>query len=93
MKVSSSPIVMKSKQIKTSLLKNVKPISILIPTDQIDYGSIKTGIMPNLIHSLDSSNIHILIRNLKNNFNKRFIDLYTIHDCFATHYKNMYLIE
>ena len=34
--------------------------------------------MPNLIHSLDASNIHLLIKNLNN------IPIFTIHDCFAT---------
>lgn len=63
--VSMSNRFMNSKQIKTNLLKRSKPISILIPTDQIDYNNIKTGMMPNFIHSLDASNIHKLVNNLK----------------------------
>ena len=72
MKVSTSTRIMKSKKIKTSLLKKSKPISILIPTDQIDYQNIKIGLMPNLIHSLDASNIHLLIKNLNKNDLKNF---------------------
>jgi len=33
--------------------------------------------MPNLIHSLDASNIHLLTPKLKDQ------PLYTVHDCFA----------
>ena len=65
MTVSMSTIKMISKQIKTNLIKKAKPISILIPTDQMDYKQIKTGFMPNFIHSLDASNIHLLIKNIE----------------------------
>lgn len=84
--------IMKSKQIKTSLIKKSKPISILLPTEQIDYKHIKTGLMPNFIHSLDASNIHILIKNIYN-LNLDNINLYTIHDCFASDYQNIAIIE
>ena len=93
MSVSMSNRVMKSKQIKTSLIKKAKPINILLPTDQIDYKNIKTGLMPNFIHSLDASNIHILIKNILRYLPKQNINLYTIHDCFASDYKNIGLIE
>jgi len=43
--------------------------------------------MPNLVHSLDASNIHILCEKLNNQ------PLYTIHDCFASTANNMYDIE
>lgn len=43
--------------------------------------------MPNLVHSLDASNIHLLCENLTNQ------PLYTIHDCFATTANNMEFIE
>ena len=92
MTVSMSNRIMLSKQIKTKLIKKAKPISILIPTDQIDYKNIKTGLMPNFIHSLDASNIHILIKNIFK-LNKQNINLFTIHDCFASDYKEIALIE
>ena len=92
MTVSMSNTIMKSKQIKPNLIKKSKPISILLPTDQIDYKNIKTGLMPNFIHSLDASNIHILIKHIKI-LNLNNINLYTIHDCFASDYKNIALIE
>lgn len=102
MTVSSNTQFMESKKIKTSLIKKAKPISILMPTDQIDYRNVKTGFMPNLIHSLDASNIHILVKNINNiNISNKSnklkhlsnINLYTIHDCFAGDYKNMRLLE
>ena len=43
--------------------------------------------MPNLVHSLDASNIHLMVESL----NKQ--PIYTIHDCFATTANNMEEIE
>jgi DNA-directed RNA polymerase len=80
------------KQIKTSLIRNVKPISILIPTKETDYKMIKSGFMPNFVHSLDASNIHLLIKNIKN-LKLNNLNLYTIHDCFASDYLTIELIE
>lgn len=92
MTVNMSNIVLKSKPIKTSLIKKAKPIKLLIPTEQIDYRTIKNGFMPNFIHSLDASNIHLLIRNIEN-MQLYNINLYTIHDCFASDYKSISIIE
>ena len=92
MTVSMSPLKMSTRKVKTNLLKSSKPITILIPTDTIDYSSIKTGLMPNFIHSLDASNIHMLIKLILE-LQINFINLYTIHDCFATDYKNIALLE
>ena len=92
MSVSLSLMEMSPKRVRTKMLKSSKPITILLPTDNLDYRSIKTGLMPNFIHSLDASNIHLLIKLiLLLNINN--INLYTIHDCFATDYKNMALLE
>lgn len=90
MKVYTNTRIMKSNKINSSVIK--KAISILIPTDQIDYKNVKTGFMPNLIHSLDASNIHLLIKNIKS-IDLSGLNLYTIHDCFASDYKNMNVIE
>ena len=43
--------------------------------------------MPNLVHSLDATNIHLLCNNLTGQ------PLYTIHDCFATTANNMFILE
>ena len=83
---------MEEKEVRTSLIKKSKVIAILSTTDKINYKKIKLGLMPNLIHSLDASNIHLCVNNILNlkvnNFN-----LYTIHDCFASDYKSIGLIE
>ena len=92
MSVSLSLMEMSPKRVRTKMLKSSKPITILLPTDNLDYRSIKTGLMPNFIHSLDASNIHLLIKNLEN-IGTANINLYTIHDCFASDYKNIALIE
>jgi hypothetical protein len=92
MSVSMSSIRMKSHRLRQNLIKKSKPVSILIPTEQIDYKKIKLGLMPNFIHSLDASNIHILINNILK-LKLENINLYTIHDCFASDYKNIAIIE
>lgn len=92
MSVSMSSIQMKSQRMKQNLIKKSKPISILIPTEQIDYKKIKLGLMPNFIHSLDASNIHVLINNILK-LKLENINLYTIHDCFASDYNNIAIIE
>jgi DNA-directed RNA polymerase len=43
--------------------------------------------MPNLIHSLDASNIHLLIPKLTDQ------PIYTVHDCFATTPNHMSNLE
>jgi DNA-directed RNA polymerase len=83
---------MVSKPIKTRLLKSSKPITISIPTEQYDYIAIERGFMANMIHSFDSSNIHILVKDLMDN-NQCNANLYTIHDCFASSSGEIALIE
>jgi len=92
MSVSMSGVEMISKRVKQNLMKKSKPISILIPTEQIDYKKIKLGLMPNFIHSLDASNIHLLTNNISK-LKLDNINLYTIHDCFASDYNNIAIIE
>ena len=47
--------------------------------------------MPNLIHSLDACNIHLLIKLMVEE-NIKLPD-YTIHDCFASTPNNMKILE
>lgn len=51
----------------------------------------KQSFIPNFIHSLDAANIHLLINkilekrnNNDDNDNNNIMNLFTIHDCFAT---------
>ena len=46
--------------------------------------------MPNLIHSLDACNVHILIYKL---IKSNKIPVYTVHDCFASTANNMLILE
>jgi DNA-directed RNA polymerase len=84
---------MKFDKILTSskLIKSSKPVTISLPTDKINKMRIKRSFMPNLIHSLDAANIHLLIKKLimKGNISS----IYTIHDCFATTPNNMKILE
>lgn len=77
---------------KTSLLETSKPVTVHIPTDNYDYKEIRLGIMANFIHSLDAANIHILINIIRNSPDSK-IDLYTIHDCFASTNADMARME
>ena len=91
MKISLSPLIFKSIRTRSSLLPYGKPVTISIPTKMINNKKIKSSLMPNLIHSLDASNIHILCKKL--NLVKTNLSLYTIHDCFATTPNNMEIME
>nr|YP_009631581.1 RNA polymerase [Armillaria sinapina]QCB16361.1 RNA polymerase [Armillaria sinapina] len=91
MKIQMSDQIFLRKQIKNKFLKNSNPITIMIPTENINYKDIKIGLMPNLIHSMDGANIHLLIHYIK--LLNIDLNLYTIHDCFAGDYLNMNLLE
>jgi DNA-directed RNA polymerase len=91
MKVYSSPLKVETKRVKTSILGSSKPITINIPTEQYDYKQIERGFMANFIHSLDAANIHVLIHLITRK--KIKLNLYTIHDCFASTSGEMNLIE
>lgn len=62
------------KQIKVKVLK--------IKSKDTDYLKQKGGIIPNVIHSLDSSHIINLICDLPLEFESPIV---TVHDCFGTH--------
>jgi DNA-directed RNA polymerase len=71
----------KKLRVKASLSKS-STYTILVPTDEIDLSKQKAGFMPNLIHSMDASNICLMINYLiKDN---HYINLFTVHDCFAS---------
>jgi hypothetical protein len=83
LKISLSIRQFESKITQTNLVEYSKPITIKLPLNKLDNKSIISGFMPNLIHSLDASNIHLLIPKLTDQ------PLYTVHDCFATTANNM----
>lgn len=91
MKIQMSDQIFLRKQIKNKFLKNSNPITIMIPTENINYKEIKIGLMPNLVHSMDGANIHLLIHYIK--LLNIDLNLYTIRDCFAGDYLNMNLLE
>jgi DNA-directed RNA polymerase len=47
------------------------------------------AIVPNIVHSFDASNIALLVKALTSKYNKKEINLLTIHDCFATNANNV----
>jgi DNA-directed RNA polymerase len=74
---------------RSVLIPYGRPVTITLPTNKLNLKQIHSSLMPNLIHSLDASNIHLLCEHIKN----KNIELYTIHDCFATTANNMENIE
>lgn len=69
-------------RVKPSLNKTSTTYTILIPTDQIDLNKQRAAFMPNICHSMDASNISLMINTLiKQN---KYINLFTVHDCFAS---------
>jgi DNA-directed RNA polymerase len=66
-----------------SLYLNKRGVTITLPTTSLDTRQIKRGFIPNFIHSMDASNIQLLVKRLIAK-NEGVFNLYTIHDCFAT---------
>jgi len=83
---------MKNIRTRISLIdKGREKVTISLPSKSLNKRKLKSAVMPNLIHSLDACNIHLLINKvLDNNFN---FPIYTIHDCFASTPNNMASLE
>lgn len=74
-----------TKKIKPKSFYKSAPISVSLPTQDINLRKQVAAFMPNLIHSMDSANIVGLIKSyieLGGDFYP--MNIYTIHDCFAT---------
>jgi hypothetical protein len=79
------------KVLSSSMLGKRKTISKRVPIkDMINLKKQNEGIVPNLVHSFDASNISLLIKELLKN--KHNINILTIHDCFATNANNVELM-
>ena len=77
--------------IKTNILKRTKSINISKPSSVVNLRKQNLGIVPNLVHSMDASNISLFINNLLEK-NKK-LDISTVHDCFASQANNIELIS
>ena len=87
LKISLSNLKFNKIRTSSSLVPHGNPVTISIPTESLNTRKIKSSFMPNLVHSLDATNIHLLCNNLTGQ------PLYTIHDCFATTANNMFILE
>lgn len=77
--------------VKSSLYYKSSSYTINLPTTQISLKNQKSSFMPNLIHSMDASNIYLLVdKILKANLE---INIFTVHDCFATTAETMPLLN
>lgn len=70
-------------------------MTIRIPSENYDYKAINRSLMANFIHSMDAANIHYLINLIISNpeLKQQNINLYTIHDCFASVNNQMDIME
>ena len=98
MKINLSPIKFEKRKTKAKFLEKSKPITISVPTKELSKKDLKLSFIANFVHSLDSANIHILIKLLleyKNDLNNgcKHINLYSIHDCFASSANQIHLID
>lgn len=91
MVVNSTYQTFSSKKTKAFLFGSSKPITLSIPSGKVDHTKSKRAMLANMVHSLDGSNIHLLV-DLMQKKNKLF-PIYTIHDCFATTPNNMKDLE
>jgi DNA-directed RNA polymerase len=90
MKVKMGYTKRESKPIK-SLFSKLRLGSISRPLIELDVISNQIAFMPNFIHSMDATNIQLLIKRL---IYKGFImNLLTNHDCFATTPNYMYYLN
>ena len=64
-------------------------MALKLPTDKIDRRRQRDGLMPNVIHSFDASNIVKTVDLLKTNQ----VEIFTIHDCFASHAANVATVQ
>jgi DNA-directed RNA polymerase len=86
-------IKFKPKLIKNKLIQRSKPITISMPTNEIDKIKMSRSFRHNFIHSLDASNVHLLIKILSELPARDIIPFYTIHYCFASTPNNIALLE
>jgi len=78
-------------ELNSSILGKRKSITRRVPIkDKINLRKQNEGIVPNLVHSFDASNISLLIKELLKN--KHNINILTIHDCFACLSNNVELM-
>jgi DNA-directed RNA polymerase len=64
LKIKYQQIKFNPKVINNKLIQRNNPITISMPTNEIDKLKMSRSFMPNFIHSLDATNVHLLIKNL-----------------------------
>ena len=80
-----------TKEKSSSILGKKKSITIRKPIEnKINLKKQNEGISPNITHSFDASNVSLLIKRLIDI--DQYINLLTIHDCFATSPNNVELM-
>ena len=81
MKIKMGYTKRKSKSIN-SLFSKLRLGSVSLPLTKLDPISNRIAFMPNFIHSMDATNIQLLIKRFTDK--NKTINLLTTHDCYAT---------
>jgi len=89
--IEQNYIQSKNKELKFSVLGKVKSITIKKKTNKTNIRKQNLGIMSNIVHSMDASNIIYLLNNIR--YLKYNIPILTIHDCFASNANNIELLS
>ena len=85
LKIQYNNVKFNNKEVQAKVLPTSKVSTIKLPTDKIDSLKTRRSFMPNFIHSLDASNVHLLLKSISN----KKLAIYTVHDCFAGTPNNM----
>lgn len=75
--------------IKSKGVWQIRDIALKVPTSKIDRRRQREALMPNIIHSFDASNVVKTVDILQ----KDNIEIFTIHDCFASHAANIHKVQ
>lgn len=81
LKVSQRYVTRKSKKIKPYTFSGKEITLSIIDKSTIDRKKQRNALMPNLVHSLDSTSMLLLYYSLKHTKNN--VNFYSVHDCFG----------
>lgn len=90
LKFKYTNIKFKTKKVKASVLNTSKMATIKLTTDSLDVLSTKRSFMSNFIHSLDASNVHLLLNSYRRSI---FLGIQVFHYCFSSSANNMVNLE
>lgn len=78
----------------TPFMHSKVKLNIKITQDNYDYNKQIRALMPNLIHSLDSTSLSLLYEQFIHSFNlKHATQFFSVHDCFGTTCEKVFTLK